>query len=388
MVTARREPPRWSRGTSVVLQQAYRQQHGTPAPSALLKALLLNSAQDVGPAGPDFFSGYGNLDAYRALETLQNERYFTISLQDQQDTALSFTLPLDARNLRVTLVWNDSAATPNSSPVLINDLDMTVVRSEANQRWLPWVLNTYPHVDSLQQPARRGNDRLNPVEQVTVDRPPAGAYQVQVRGTSVPTGTQRAYVAVQWDEANRFRWTSPTGSDNMPQNGIGVGYFRWESTYDAATGQLAISLDQGESWQAIAEAVDLSDGYYVWEPPFTFSSALARMVVNGTAYVSDPFTIARSLSASVGFSCGDSVLLQWEKAEEATDYTLYQMGERFMEAIGTVSDTVRVVRPPSEDTWYAVAPRRAGREGIRSTAFSSAVARQQLLRSQLPGGDQ
>ena len=355
-------------GTAVLLQQAYQQRYDTPAPSALLKAILLNSAQDVGLSGPDFFSGYGNLDASRALQTLQNEAYLAVTLQDQQDTTLTLTVPPDARNLRVTLVWNDPAASPNSRPVLMNDLDLTLTQPSTNRRWFPWVLNPYPHPDSLQQPARRGVDRLNPVEHITVARPPAGEYQLRVQAAT-PIGPQPAYVAVQWDEAGRFRWTSPTGSDNVPQDGIGRGYFRWENTYDEATGQLAVSLNQGE-WQTIDGAVDLSAEYYVWEPPSVFASARARMVVNGTAYLSDTFTISRSLQPAVGFSCGDSVLLQWGRVEEATGYTLYTLGEHYLEAVGTTQDTLAVVRPSVADAWYAVAPRLIDGEGIRSAALA------------------
>ena len=358
-------------GTATLLQQAHQQLYDVPAPSALLRAILLNSAEDVGTVGPDFFSGYGNLNARRALQTLRDGQYFAIAVEGQQDTTLTITLPADARNLRVTLVWNDPAAAPNSSPVLTNDLDLRLAHPATARRWYPWVLNTYPHADSLRQPAQPGVDHLNTIEQITLARPSEGSYQIQVGATSIPTGVQEAYVAVQWDTANHFQWTSPTSSDNLPQDGLSSSYFRWENTYDNAVGQLAVSFDQGGSWQTIEEEVDLSAEFYAWEPPYVLALTQARMIVNGTTYLSDTFTISYSLQPTVGFSCGDSTLLQWNRVEEAVGYTLYTLGEQYVEARSVTTDTFAVLRSAAgELPWYAVAPRLNQAEGARSLSVN------------------
>ncbi|AIZ64620.1 hypothetical protein PK28_14810 [Hymenobacter sp. DG25B] len=51
-------------GAALLVQQAYREQYAGELPSsALVKAVLLNSADDIDAAGPDFRTGYGQLDA-------------------------------------------------------------------------------------------------------------------------------------------------------------------------------------------------------------------------------------------------------------------------------------------------------------------------------------
>ncbi len=371
-------------GTALLLQQAYRQQHNALPPTALLKAILLNSARDVGPTGPDFFSGYGSLDAHRALQTLQNERYTTASVGDQETVTFDVEIPANAQNLKVTLAWLDPVgsemtlgATPDSddSPapigqesVLVNDIDVLLVNTSSQEQWLPWVLSTTPTTDSLTRPARRGVDSLNPVEQITVAQPTAGTYQVRMTGTRVPAGPQELYVAVQWDTADQLEWTSPTTSDNVPQDGALRGSFRWISTYEAGTrGQLDVRIGKTDTWQTLGD-VDLSDGYYAWNPPEGFARAQARITVHDRVYASDTFVVSRTLRPAIGFSCGDSALLQWNPVAGADAYVLYALGEQYMNSTTTVTDTSAVIYPPTQNAWYAVAPYQEGGLGIRSEA--------------------
>src|SRR5206468_12866006 len=55
-------------GIALTLQQAYKALHGADPSSALIKAILLNSADDVGSKGIDFISGYGAANAYKAID--------------------------------------------------------------------------------------------------------------------------------------------------------------------------------------------------------------------------------------------------------------------------------------------------------------------------------
>jgi hypothetical protein len=67
-------------GTVLLLQQYYKEKHGGALPPAsLIKAVLVNSADDRGNKGPDYQSGYGSLNAYKALQGLVNEHYFSSS---------------------------------------------------------------------------------------------------------------------------------------------------------------------------------------------------------------------------------------------------------------------------------------------------------------------
>jgi hypothetical protein len=63
-------------GVATLLQQQYSQsRNGLKPPSHLVKALLINSAEDVGTKGIDYQSGYGNINAYSASKALNSGRF-------------------------------------------------------------------------------------------------------------------------------------------------------------------------------------------------------------------------------------------------------------------------------------------------------------------------
>ncbi len=147
-----------------------------------MKAILLNSADDLGTAGPDFESGFGNLDALGAIRTVQEKRFFSEIVSGMEEKVFAVTVPPGCRELKVTLAWHDPEAAPNAERALVNNLELEVVQSATQIRWLPWVLNPYPASDSLSQPARRQRDHLNNVEQSTLALPEGGSYLIHVKG--------------------------------------------------------------------------------------------------------------------------------------------------------------------------------------------------------------
>ncbi|MCE7995954.1 MAG: S8 family serine peptidase [Roseivirga sp.] len=355
-------------GISVLIQQAYLNLQGSLPASALVKSLLINSASDVGNKGPDYVTGYGNVNAYRAIENLKANRFFTGTLTNGENQTFNLDIPANAINLKVTLVWNDPAANANANIALVNDLDLKI-RDAANQEFLPWILDSRP--ERLGEIARRGVDRLNNVEQIGVANPTAGRFTIQVDAFDLPEGAQEFYVAWQLDEANTFDWSFPSGSDNMPYNGETTSYFRWESTLDESTGQLEYSIDNGMSWELIAANVDLSKGYYRWDAPQLRSGAIARMVVGTQFFNTDIFTISRPERIRVGFSCADSVRLQWNSLPEATAYEVSTFGDALLEPIALVSDTSYTFNKSTHGTkLFAIRPVLAdGANHVRAATF-------------------
>ncbi|MEO6733815.1 MAG: S8 family serine peptidase, partial [Ferruginibacter sp.] len=64
-------------GSLALMYERYRQTHGGANPkSSLMKALACNTAEDLGNAGPDFTYGFGMLNARRAVEAIESNRYF------------------------------------------------------------------------------------------------------------------------------------------------------------------------------------------------------------------------------------------------------------------------------------------------------------------------
>ena len=362
-------------GVAAVMQQAYRAAHADSLPSAaLLRAILFNTAEDVGSAGIDFVSGYGNVNAYRAVQALEEQHYWAGTVSQDQSATFTLNVPEGAQHLKLTLAWLDLATQPiaaqsNNTPLLINDLDMVLINAETNQQWLPWTLSAYPHADSLTAPPQRRVDRLNNQEQISLEAPSPGTYAVQITGHRVSEGLPSFYVAYQWDLVNSFRWTYPTGSDALPLDGEPESLIRWETTY-AGFGVLDYSLDGGQTWSIMTEQADLARSYYRWARPDTLATALLRMKIGNEAYVSDTFLISPPPTLQIGFACADSVLLTWPALPQAEAYIIYRMGSAYLEPIATIADTLLVLPTPQlTSPYYAVAAQYKGFTSHRSSTI-------------------
>ncbi len=341
-------------GIALMLHQAYKNLHQDSLPSsALVKAVLLNSADDIGPPHPDFISGYGNANGFKAIQLLATGNFINGKLIEGEEMIFPLQVPNGIRQMKLTLVWNDVPAEVNSPKALVNDLDLQL--SAGTQSWQPWVLNHFPHKDSLQLPAERKRDSLNNVEQITLDFPEPGNYTFSVKGKKIRGSPQEFYLAYQFDTVNVFTWHYPVHRQNIFPGNNNI--IRWESGFDNnKTGKLEYSLN-GSDWQLVNSNVDLSKSFYNWQAPDTFSLALLRMQIDGIIFVSDTFTISKDIKLLVGFHCKDSVLLYWENVEEATGYQIYSLENNYLEPVIITNDTSIVIsRSNYTSLHYSVAP--------------------------------
>src|SRR6266496_1617098 len=102
-------------GISLTLQNAYKDLHSTIPSSALIKAILLNTADDVGPKGIDFTSGYGAANAYKAMLAITGGQYFGGSISNGATDVFNLTVPPNIKQLKLTLAWNDPPAAANAT---------------------------------------------------------------------------------------------------------------------------------------------------------------------------------------------------------------------------------------------------------------------------------
>lgn len=352
-------------GTVLLLQQYYKEKHNNSLPPAsLLKAVLVNSADDRGTAGPDYLSGYGSLNAWEAVQDLINEQYMAGSAAQGSVQTFSLPVPANTRQLKITLCWFDPPALANAPKALINDLDIELVYNGNGQIWLPWVLSPAPILDSLMLPAVRKKDTLNPVEQITILNPAAGTYTIRVKGYSIPAGNQPFHIAWQTDAADRFRWQFPVSIDPVRSNENNL--VRWSSTFNASAGLLEYSLNKGATWQLVNDAAPLASGSTYWQAPDTCSTALLRMIINGQAFVSDTFTISPTPMVQVGFNCPDSALLFWDRIPGVDTYRVYRLADKYLQPVVTSTDTSIIVRQPGNSLYYTVAPMTGNREGLKA----------------------
>ena len=358
-------------GTALLLQQLYKEQNNGQLPAAgLIRSMLLNSADDIGPKEIDFQSGYGSLNAYRALEGMVNKRYFAGSLSQGQTQRFTLDLPSNVRRLKITVCWNDPPANANDNQALVNDLDLRLVHALSANSWRPWVLNSVPHPDSLKQLPVRNRDSINNTEQITLDYPAPGMYEIELNGFRIPQGFQSYYISYQWDTVNQFKWLYPTASDPVFRNQNNI--LRWTSTFQPGTGRLYYSLDSGINWEVIDDNLELDKNYYQWTAPDSFSTVIFRMLIDQQAFNSDTAVLSSRLGTGIGFNCPDSFLIYWDKTDNnKSSYVLYQLGTKYLEPLKSITDTSIILNKSSNAALhYAVAPVINGRPGMKSYTFN------------------
>ena len=358
-------------GTALLLQQLYKQVTGVLPPNTLIKAILINSTDDVGNAEVDYKNGYGSLNTNNAMKTLQLNKFLSGSVSNSTSQSFTITVPVGIKKIKATLVWNDPPVTPNATKALINDLDLELKEISSGQTWQPWVLNPFPHIDSLSQAAKRKKDTLNNIEQITIDNPVAGNYQLKVSGFNVTTASQNFHIAWQLDTTDKFEWQFPTANDFIFPSVSNT--IRWQSTFGASNGTLEYSTG-GNIWQPVQASVDLNTGHYNWNVPTVTSIGLLRMTIGSNVFVSDTFTIANRTNTGIGFNCPDSFLFFWNKYPGITNYRVYKLGAKYLEPIAVTSDSFLVLAKASNPSLhYAAAPIIGSKEGVKSYTINYTI---------------
>lgn len=354
-------------GTVALLQQYFKSKNNVALPSALAKAILINSADDVDNPGPDFKTGFGNMNAMKAMDCIKQNHLLSGTITNGITDSFDLTIPGNISLLKITLVWNDTTASAFSPKALINDLDLELVSSSQKTIWKPWVLNTFPNADSLNKPAIRNRDSLNNEEQITLEKPVAGQYKIYVRGYNVVTQNQKYFIAYSLDSAFYFNWERPAKED-FAQKGKPT-LLKWQSSF-AGNGELEYKFISDQNWKKIAD-VDISKNNFNWLVPDTVTRVLLRMNINNDHYYSDTFLITTLLQPKTGFICGDSILIYWNKVKGIGDYRIYRLGEKYMEPYKSVSDTLAIIlKNDLSNHFLAVAPILAdSTTAIKSYAF-------------------
>ncbi len=355
-------------GTVLAVQSAYQSLHHDSLPqNALAKAIIINSADDVFNPGPDYYSGFGNVNVANAVAEALSNHFFTGDVKQNENKSFAIHIPSNISNLKITLVWNDTANQPNAFKALVNDLDLSLENANDHSVYLPWVLNSDSNPATLLDNAVRGRDSLNNVEQISVSHPPAGDYVVHVQGYDIQTAVQSFYIVYSFSPVNDFYFISPVSITHFTSGGKAI--FRWNSTLSSNQGKLEYSVDKGGSWKLINNKINLSKKYYNWFAPDTTAVTLARMTIGNKIYYSDTFDISTQLFPEIGFNCGDSALISWNKQKALNRYAIFSLGDKFMQPIAIVNDSFYIVKnAPSR--FIAVAPVIEDRIAIRSYTFN------------------
>lgn len=346
-------------GIITLMKEHYKTINNIPLTNALTKAILINSAKDLGNSGPDFTYGYGNINANKSLKTISENRIISGNLTSGQTNAHTITIPANSKTLKITLVWNDLPAAINSNISLVNDLDLEVISAD-HTTFLPWILNP----DAPQQLAVRGKDKVNTIEQVTIENPASGSYTINIMGSYISNAAQEYSIAYEYELENQFEWNYPVQNDNFPYDGKTFSPFKWNSSFSGIPGQLSVSYNNGQTWEIISNAINLDAEQFAYIPAEQkFSKAKLKMTINNTDYISDSFTISYDLNISTSLVCDGTTEINWDKPANVGLFNIYQLTGDHLEFKEQTTDANYTY---SDGKFYSVSPVFDTIEGIKS----------------------
>ena len=250
---------------ALVTEQWRRTFAGANPGAAMLKALLIAGAQDLGRPGPDYTFGFGLADAKNAVDIVRADgaagrriRRFTLAAGTSDVQEFAVQMRTGQSSLRVVLNWNDPATPVFGNDDIavksqVNNLDLRVI-DPAGTTHFPYVLNP----GAPTQNATRGVNTIDNTELVEIANAGPGTYRVQVAGTNVFTGPQPAVVVTnarlrQCFDVQEQNDTPASASGNIVSGatinaGIcaagDVDHFKFVATQ---TGPLSVTLTTGDT---------------------------------------------------------------------------------------------------------------------------------------------
>ena len=347
-------------GTAALLYEHYRNLNAGKTPDgALIKAILMNTADYQQDLGPTYQVGYGLVNARRAAQVITSTQHIKASVSHAGEITIPIEVPatvegINVAQLKVMLYWTDKEASPYSETALVNNLDLML--SDGSINHLPWVLDSTRA--NVELPATRGVDTLNNTEQVLIESPSSGTYTATISGTSIPFGPQEFYLVYSY-VLDELVITHPNGGEKFfgGQNKVVF----WDTQNIGANRQaenIEYSTNGGSNWTSFfTNSFSVRPNLNFTIPVTPLSEALVRVTQGGRTTVSAPFTISEKISLSIVDQGGD-VQFDWNKVEGAASYELVHLANNDQwEVFQTLSDTTsRVAKSeiPERTKWMSV----------------------------------
>jgi hypothetical protein len=168
--------------------------------AATAKALMINSAyrysvEGGNPALTRFKQGWGMPDLGQLYES-RKELFVgdqEMALSDHQAVEYRLRVPEGEPELRATLTYTDPLGSTSSAKDLVNDLDLIVIAPDGTRYY-----GNHGLIDGNVSQSGGAPDRLNNVENVFLDKPAPGDWQVIVAAHRIAWDQRRG--TMEWDQ--------------------------------------------------------------------------------------------------------------------------------------------------------------------------------------------
>ncbi len=172
-------------GAIALLQEHYHNLTNNYMKSASVKAVLINTTEEVGAyPGPDYANGWGLVNVDKAAKLISDNQKYSLIIENvlSNNSIFEFTIQTEGNTpLKTTLAWTDVPAELSSldandpsSQKLVNDLDLRVI--QGNQTYKPWFMRK----GNFEAPAERGDNFRDNIEKIEIDTPISGTYTIRV----------------------------------------------------------------------------------------------------------------------------------------------------------------------------------------------------------------
>jgi len=337
-------------GYFAVLHNAFDELQQDTAEAGLLKAIAMNTADDLGNPGPDFIYGYGRVNARKALKVIQDTQFLSSSITTNDTLTYTISIPAGVNKFSAMLYWTDKEASTSASKALVNNLDFEVTDLTGATTYQPWVLDPTPNTTTLLYGATRGVDTLNNVEQVTLDAPNSGDYRFTVYGTNIPQGPQTFYIVYAMDiEKNPISFPHKDAK-LVP----GANYVRWNG---ATSLTWEYSTDSMSTWTSVGLSATGGNRVANWNVPnVATKNAFLRNIQGTDTAIAGPFIILNAPNnLNLDWACPDSIKISFSPVTGATDYTAYILGTTYMDSVYSGTATSMIIPyQPVNGTWLSV----------------------------------
>ena len=353
-------------GIAAQLHQAYSESNaGQIAEAALLKAVMLNTANDLGNEGPDFKFGWGHVNAYRAALSIEEKRFFEGEIEQDGLIQHLIDVPAGVLQARIMVCWSDPEGSEFALKALVNDLDMEI-ENPAGPPFRPLILNPSPSPAMLDLPAFPGRDSLNNVEQIRISNPGPGPLSLFISGTEIPFGPQKYWVTYDfyYDE---ITLTHPYGGEGFAPGEVEI--IHWDAHGVQDSFLVEYSIDNGSTWTSAATLAGNARLLQWTVPDQVTGKAFVRVSRNGISGQNEiPFSIVGvPANLQIGQACPGFIRLEWDSVPGAQTYDVFLLGDLYMDSVGTTADLFYDVPAingnPTLDHWFSV--RATGEGGLR-----------------------